>query len=193
VDCAVNGRSEPELTNAAACMNGGFFSVQLYRQITVPWFGIARAGDVGVRRGLRRVIIPYSAGPCQVHKYIWLRNCVVGIWRKRSPSTATSVKQRPCTLNCSLFVGFESLRNRCRIAKGTPEGGAASSMAVYAPAPVRGLDKGAASPSNAVRPATAGSAANSQIGCGVSVVQYCSAFYISNKYWLCKPSFILLK
>ena len=123
MDCAVNGRSEPELTNAAACMNGGFFSVQLYRQITVPWFGIARAGDVGVRRGLRRVIIPYSAGPCQVHKYIWWRNCVVGIWRKRSPSTATSVKQRPCTLNCSLIVDFESLRNRCRIAKGTPEGG----------------------------------------------------------------------
>ena len=122
MDCAVNGRSEPELTNAAACMNGGFFSVQLYRQITVPWFGIARAGDVGVRRGLRRVIIPYSAGPCQVHKYIWWRNCVVGIWRKRSPSTATSVKQRPCTLNCSLIVDFESLRNRCRIAKGTPEG-----------------------------------------------------------------------
>jgi len=37
--------------------------------------------------------------------------------------TATSVKQRPCTLNCSLIVDFESLRNRCRIAKGTPEGG----------------------------------------------------------------------
>ena len=56
------------------------------------------------------------------------------------------------------------------------------SMAVYAPAPVRGLDKGAASPSNAVRPATAGSAANSQIGRGVSVVQYCSAFYKGGCY-----------
>jgi hypothetical protein len=34
---------------------------------------------------------------------------------------------------------------------------------------VRGLDRWAASPNKAIRPATTGSAANSQIGCGVTL------------------------